>query len=92
MEYIKKYHFTSVEYHQKLVFLNATYKNKIFEISKIINEKVDFSLIFDFVNTIGSEEGDIVLADGTVKKLGEIKPDWDNIGKKYDVFIMTFYI
>ena len=52
LEYIKKYHFTSVEYHQKLVFLNATYKNKIFEISKIINEKVDFSLIFDFVNTI----------------------------------------
>jgi len=52
LEYIKKYHFNSVEYHQKLVFLNATYKNKIFEISKIINEKVDFSLIFEFVNTI----------------------------------------
>ena len=52
LEYIKKYHFNSVEYHQKLVFLNATYKNKIFDICKMTNEKVDFSLIFEFVNTI----------------------------------------
>ena len=52
VEYIKKYHFTSIEYHQKLVFLNATYKNKIFDICKMTNEKVDFSLIFEFVNTI----------------------------------------
>ena len=52
LDYIKQYQFTSVEYHQKLVFLNTTYKFKIFDISKAINERVDFSLIFDFINTI----------------------------------------
>ena len=52
LDYIKQYQFNSVEYHQKLVFLNATYKSKIFDIAKEINEKVDFSLIFNFINTI----------------------------------------
>ena len=52
LEYIKQYQFTSVEYHQKLILLNTTYKTKIYDISRLINEKLDFSVIFDFINTI----------------------------------------
>ena len=52
LEYIKQYQFTSVEYHQKLILLNTTYKTKIYDISRVINEKLDFSVIFDFINTI----------------------------------------
>ena len=52
LEYIKQYQFISVEYHQKLILLNTTYKTKIYDISRLINEKLDFSVIFDFINTI----------------------------------------
>ena len=52
LDYIKQYQFTSVEYHQKLILLNTTYKTKIYDISRVINEKLDFSVIFDFINTI----------------------------------------
>ena len=52
LEYIKQYQFISVEYHQKLILLNTTYKTKIYDISRVINEKLDFSVIFDFINTI----------------------------------------
>ena len=53
LDYIKQYHFLSVEFHQKLLLLNTTYKDKISEISKkIAKKKLDFSQIFDFVNSI----------------------------------------
>ena len=52
-DYIKQYHFLSVEFHQKLLLLNTTYKDKISEISKkIAKKKLDFSQIFDFINSI----------------------------------------
>ena len=53
LDYIKQYHFLSVEFHQKLLLLNTTYKDKISEISKkIAKKKLDFSQIFDFINSI----------------------------------------
>ena len=53
LDYIKQYHFLSVEFHQKLLLLNTTYKDKISEISKkIVKKKLDFSQIFDFINSI----------------------------------------
>ena len=53
LDYIKQYHFLSVEFHQKLLLLNTTYKDNISEISKkIAKKKLDFSQIFDFINSI----------------------------------------
>ena len=53
LDYIKQYHFISVEYHQKLLLLNTTFKTTISNIyEKITKKKIDFSNIFDFVNTI----------------------------------------
>ena len=53
LDYIKQYHFISVEYHQKLLLLNTTYKADIEDISnKILKKNIDFSQIFEFINTI----------------------------------------
>ena len=53
LDYIKQYHFISVEYHQKLLLLNTTYKRDIEDISnKILKKNIDFSQIFEFINTI----------------------------------------
>ena len=53
LDYIKQYHFTSVEYHQKLLLLNITHKSKISDISnKITKKQLDFSQILDFINSI----------------------------------------
>ena len=53
LDYIKQYHFVSVEYHQKLLLLNITYKGKLSDIScKITKHNLDFSKIFDFINSI----------------------------------------
>ncbi len=53
LDYIKQYQFISVEYHQKLLLLNTTFKGNISDIfDKITKAKLDFSNIFDFVNTI----------------------------------------
>ena len=53
LDYIKQYHFVSVEYHQKLLLLNITYKGKLSDIScKITKHNLDFSKIFDFIYSI----------------------------------------
>jgi len=53
LDYIKQYQFISVEYHQKLLLLNTTFKGNISDIfDKITKAKLDFSNIFDFINTI----------------------------------------
>ena len=53
LDYIKQYQFISVEYHQKLILLNTTFKGNISDIfDKITKAKLDFSNIFDFINTI----------------------------------------
>ena len=53
LDYIKQYQFISVEYHQKLLLLNTTFKGNISDLfDKIAKAKLDFSNIFDFVNTI----------------------------------------
>ena len=39
------------------------------------NGDTDFSL----VNAINSEDGDIILADGTKKSIRDVEIDWDNI-------------
>ena len=51
--YLKQYHFISVEYHQRLLFLNTTYKNNISEIfEKLKKKKLDVSKIVEFMNSI----------------------------------------
>ena len=53
LDYIKQYQFISVEYHQKLLLLNTTFKGNLSDIfDKITKAKLDFSNIFDFINTI----------------------------------------
>ena len=53
LDYIKQYQFISIEYHQKLLLLNTTFKRNISDIfDKITKTKLDFSKIFDFINTI----------------------------------------
>ena len=53
LDYIKQYQFISVEYHQKLLLLNTTFKGNISDLfDKIAKAKLDFSNIFDFINTI----------------------------------------
>ena len=53
LEYIKQYQFISVEYHQKLLLLNTTYKGNISTIShKIEKANLEFKTIFDFINTV----------------------------------------
>ena len=51
--YLKQYHFISVEYNQRLLFLNTTYKNNISEIfEKLKKKKLDVSKIVEFMNSI----------------------------------------
>ena len=53
LDYIKQYQFISVEYHQKLLLLNTTFKGNISDLfDKITKTKLDFSNIFDFIITI----------------------------------------
>ena len=53
IDYLKQYHFISVEYHQKLLLVNTTYKNKISSIfDKIKKKNIDISKVFEFVNSI----------------------------------------
>ena len=53
IDYLKQYHFISVEYHQKLLLINTTYKNKISSIfDKIKKKNIDISKVFEFVNSI----------------------------------------
>ena len=53
LDYIKQYQFISVEYHQKLLLLNTTFKGNLSDLfDKITKAKLDFSNIFDFINTI----------------------------------------
>ena len=53
LEYIKQYQFISVEYHQKLLLLNTTYQGNFSTIShKIQKANLEFTSIFDFMNTI----------------------------------------
>ena len=53
LDYIKQYQFISIEYHQKLLLLNTTFKRNISDIfDKITKTKLNFSKIFDFINTI----------------------------------------
>ena len=53
IDYLKQYHFISVEYHQKLLLVNTTFKNKISSIfDKIKKKNIDISKVFEFVNSI----------------------------------------
>ena len=44
IDYLKQYHFISVEYHQKLLLINTTYKNKISSIFDKIKKKNNLNL------------------------------------------------
>ena len=53
LDYVKQYDFISVEYHQKLLLLNTTFKGTISDIhDKITKKKLDFPKVFDFINAI----------------------------------------